>query len=129
MFWWFGCSTISVFFCLMIRRPPRSTRTDTRFPYTTLVRSEQADADHRGDGPFVAGNDRHHLSAADLVAGVGEHRCVVQRAEPVHHAGDAEQETEVADAIDQERLEVREHRGRALEPDADQPVRDRKSVM
>src|SRR3546814_10740441 len=28
-----------VFFFLMIRRPPRSTRTDTRFPYTTLVRS------------------------------------------------------------------------------------------
>src|SRR3546814_1640547 len=24
----------------MIRRPPRSTRSDTRFPYTTLVRSE-----------------------------------------------------------------------------------------
>src|SRR3546814_14191333 len=28
------------FFFLMIRRPPRSTRTDTLFPYTTLVRSE-----------------------------------------------------------------------------------------
>src|SRR3546814_4761891 len=28
-----------VFFCLMIRRPPRSTRTDTLFPYTTLFRS------------------------------------------------------------------------------------------
>src|SRR3546814_20269444 len=28
----------SVFF-LMIRRPPRSTRTDTLFPYTTLFRS------------------------------------------------------------------------------------------
>src|SRR3546814_19962996 len=27
------------FFCLMIRRPPRSTRTDTLFPYTTLFRS------------------------------------------------------------------------------------------
>src|SRR3546814_16593375 len=27
------------FFFLMIRRPPRSTRTDTRFPYTTLFRS------------------------------------------------------------------------------------------
>src|SRR3546814_8473475 len=26
-------------FCLMIRRPPRSTRTDTLFPYTTLFRS------------------------------------------------------------------------------------------
>src|SRR3546814_2374940 len=28
-----------LFFFLMIRRPPRSTRTDTRFPYTTLFRS------------------------------------------------------------------------------------------
>src|SRR3546814_12047182 len=28
-----------VFFVLMIRRPPRSTRTDTLFPYTTLFRS------------------------------------------------------------------------------------------
>src|SRR3546814_14224146 len=27
------------FFFLMIRRPPRSTRTDTLFPYTTLCRS------------------------------------------------------------------------------------------
>src|SRR3546814_9489937 len=26
----------------MIRRPPRSTRTDTLFPYTTLVRSDEA---------------------------------------------------------------------------------------
>src|SRR3546814_14802103 len=30
---------ISFFFFLMIRRPPRSTRTDTLFPYTTLFRS------------------------------------------------------------------------------------------
>src|SRR3546814_3497082 len=28
----------------MIRRPPRSTRTDTLFPYTTLFRSEAAHA-------------------------------------------------------------------------------------
>src|SRR3546814_21163498 len=27
----------------MIRRPPRSTRTDTLFPYTTLFRSDQPD--------------------------------------------------------------------------------------
>src|SRR3546814_16431729 len=32
--WCFIC-----IFCLMIRRPPRSTRTDTLFPYTTLFRS------------------------------------------------------------------------------------------
>src|SRR3546814_5264999 len=31
----------------MIRRPPRSTRTDTLFPYTTLFRSAHA----RGPGP------------------------------------------------------------------------------
>src|SRR3546814_1890590 len=31
-----------MFFFLMIRRPPRSTRTDTLFPYTTLFRSELA---------------------------------------------------------------------------------------
>src|SRR3546814_15152223 len=31
--------SLFVFFFLMIRRPPRSTRTDTLFPYTTLFRS------------------------------------------------------------------------------------------
>src|SRR3546814_13949113 len=31
-----------MFFFLMIRRPPRSTRTDTLFPYTTLFRSFSA---------------------------------------------------------------------------------------
>src|SRR3546814_11873071 len=31
----------TVFFFLMILRPPRSTRTDTLFPYTTLFRSEE----------------------------------------------------------------------------------------
>src|SRR3546814_18640409 len=30
-------------FFLMIRRPPRSTRTDTLFPYTTLFRSDLLD--------------------------------------------------------------------------------------
>src|SRR3546814_17452760 len=31
-------------FFLMIRRPPRSTRTDTLFPYTTLFRSDVTSA-------------------------------------------------------------------------------------
>src|SRR3546814_17114889 len=34
-----SCVLILCFFFLMIRRPPRSTRTDTLFPYTTLFRS------------------------------------------------------------------------------------------
>src|SRR3546814_10506773 len=36
----------------MIRRPPRSTRTDTRFPYTTLFRSFR-DALRRGDSYVI----------------------------------------------------------------------------
>src|SRR3546814_21105232 len=44
----------------MIRRPPRSTRTDTLFPYTALVRSVAFDlATHRGydsDHPRVVGD-------------------------------------------------------------------------
>src|SRR3546814_2539927 len=36
-----------VFFFLMIRRPPRSTRTDTLFPYTTLFRSHDVDLSDR----------------------------------------------------------------------------------
>src|SRR3546814_7640616 len=34
-------SVLSFLFFLMIRRPPRSTRTDTLFPYTTLFRSRR----------------------------------------------------------------------------------------
>src|SRR3546814_1307909 len=33
----------------MIRRPPRSTRTDTLFPYTTLFRSEEGRRQRRGE--------------------------------------------------------------------------------
>src|SRR3546814_14311338 len=40
---WSFHSCVAYYFCfLMIRRPPRSTRTDTLFPYTTLFRSLQA---------------------------------------------------------------------------------------
>src|SRR3546814_18646551 len=41
--------TLFSFFFLRIRRPPRSTRTDTLFPYTTLFRSG-----HRGEQIEVA---------------------------------------------------------------------------
>src|SRR3546814_6466123 len=37
----------------MIRRPPRSTRTDTLFPYTTLFRSGDAWVDDPGFGEAV----------------------------------------------------------------------------
>src|SRR3546814_2415317 len=42
----------------MVRLPPRSTRTDTLFPYTTLFRSQKAAADRvEGDGG-AGGSDR-----------------------------------------------------------------------
>src|SRR3546814_5296430 len=48
----------------MIRRPPRSTRTDTLFPYTTLFRSR--DDGHRGpDGHQDLQLDRDHVGRLD----------------------------------------------------------------
>src|SRR3546814_1354356 len=45
-----------LFFFLMIRRPPRSTRTDTLFPYTTLFRSSAwISGAAPGDGRSVTG--------------------------------------------------------------------------
>src|SRR3546814_1575051 len=40
---------VLLFFFLMIRRPPRSTRTDTLFPYTTLFRSLRPPASRSSD--------------------------------------------------------------------------------
>src|SRR3546814_2202025 len=61
----------------MIRRPPRSTRTDTRFPYTTLFRSRlaqggaahlQLDAERRFVGQHGAGREiATQDTLADLV--------------------------------------------------------------
>src|SRR3546814_16410258 len=62
-----------IFFFLMIRRPPRSTRTDTLFPYTTLFRSRGAvrralhagRADQARLGAGRAGDDRRPRPCAD----------------------------------------------------------------
>src|SRR3546814_1108354 len=45
----------------MIRRPPRSTRTDTRFPYTTLFRSHGGRS-APNEGPVFC---RHRRAAVD----------------------------------------------------------------
>src|SRR3546814_19142873 len=59
----------------MIRRPPRSTRTDTLFPYTTLFRSRRAvDGRDEGGGPGGrAGRDAARRRCADR-AGRGQCR-------------------------------------------------------
>src|SRR3546814_2597125 len=55
----------------MIRRPPRSTRTDTPFPYTTIFRSLGGDRPDRLGGRFVAheGDERFARAGAGRIPG------------------------------------------------------------
>src|SRR3546814_1598137 len=64
-------------FFLMIRRPPRSTRTDTLFPYTTLFRSAQP-LGH--DAPALAGMAVVLVDHVDA----GDAQGVCDRARVVH---------------------------------------------
>src|SRR3546814_13269439 len=52
------------FFFLMIRRPPRSTRTDTLFPYTTLFRSQEKAREVALRGKAQLGRDLGDLALA-----------------------------------------------------------------
>src|SRR3546814_14952569 len=63
----------------MIRRPPRSTRTDTLFPYTTLFRSKVARGHGRreGEGRLVT----RLVEAGHEAAGVG---CLELSEQPAH---------------------------------------------
>src|SRR3546814_10501131 len=58
----------------MIRRPPRSTRTDTLFPYTTLFRSVDAFEDLVVAIMRVAEVFGHLLRIVELGDGLGEMR-------------------------------------------------------
>src|SRR3546814_8116164 len=49
---------VSFMFLLMIRRPPRSTRTDTLFPYTTLFRSTSWRSGWAKNGPITTSTCR-----------------------------------------------------------------------
>src|SRR3546814_16996835 len=69
----------------MIRRPPRSTRTDTLFPYTTLFRSEEILQEEVGgvlfrhlldvgtgrERLFIAGQNRAVLRRIGVIGGEG----------------------------------------------------------
>src|SRR3546814_9993492 len=56
MFALYDLVSFNCLFFLMLLRPPRSTRTDTLFPYTTLFRSGGVER-HAGQG-LVHGNER-----------------------------------------------------------------------
>src|SRR3546814_8421077 len=69
----------------MIRRPPRSTRTDTLFPYTTLFRS-LSDRERELVGPPDAARRRQFETIGtdrerrDIVAAVRAHRDTARQA-------------------------------------------------
>src|SRR3546814_16352770 len=77
-----------IFFFVMIRRPPRSTRTDTLFPYTTLFRSH----DRRAEGQEGPGRDQldiaRHLDRRAFAAEEERERGAVEDQEQDdEHAG------------------------------------------
>src|SRR3546814_3662938 len=76
------CSVyFALFFFLMIRRPPRSTRTDTLFPYTTLFRSpggrlagQPAAAAQRLPGQLAGATARRRPDRGAVCSGAPEGR-------------------------------------------------------
>src|SRR3546814_11340415 len=58
--------SIVYFFFLMIRRPPRSKRTDTLFPYTTLFRSQRSRRDRAGGDGRPRRSDRRRARGRGL---------------------------------------------------------------
>src|SRR3546814_9918687 len=90
----------------MIRRPPRSTRTDTLFPYTTLFRS-----------PAQPERVAHHRHRRQAHGGGGDHRRQQKPEEGIEHAGSdghaggivGEGEEEVLPDVAHGRLRSEEH--------------------
>src|SRR3546814_11543471 len=76
-------SIMCSFVFLMIRRPPRSTRTDTPFPYTTLSRS----------------------------GGLARRRDIERPAQPVQHVGDRCGTIAPAEAQARQPIDLREGPG------------------
>src|SRR3546814_3148740 len=68
----------------MIRRPPRSTRTDTLFPYTTLFRSDAEGTAH------LAGEGENAVRVGDAAGGDRRQADGRQRREDHAHADAAQ---------------------------------------
>src|SRR3546814_9011652 len=73
------------FFFLMIRRPPRSTRTDTLFPYTTLFRSEGLNTEH----PIYPGSGGADFS--QRILNIEEHSGIMLKSAPARWLKDPEE--------------------------------------
>src|SRR3546814_19890129 len=72
----------------MIRRPPRSTRTDTLFPYTTLFRSPMFLFGSAHGIPFFLKGEQHDIVALALACAIDKQifRDAAQESSGVHEA-------------------------------------------
>src|SRR3546814_9135735 len=91
----------------MIRRPPRSTRTDTLFPYTTLFRSRDGEDDAARHIAF----DRERVAADEQIVGVEFRRIGRRRCEAIAGGGDSalddERASDIAREASADRVEAR----------------------
>src|SRR3546814_2731350 len=83
----------------MIRRPPRSTRTDTLFPYTTLFRSVGHMAQFQAFRVACAAGNRAQAVAIDLhgnaVGGIGQQQHPGGVGHKLHHLRSEEHTSEL----------------------------------
>src|SRR3546814_4668027 len=82
----------------MIRRPPRSTRTDTLFPYTTLFRSHHQGRDHTPSAPRVGAQRRSalpHIGGRGVLHGY----CVVQINKSEEHTSELQSLMRISYAV------------------------------
>src|SRR3546814_16472352 len=107
----------------MIRRPPRSTRTDTRFPYTTLFRSAEAarQADAREEGG--AGRADIGVGGAQALLGAEHIRPAYQ------HIGRHRRADPLIDLREKRYRRRKILRKRAADQHTQGVARDRKSVV
>src|SRR3546814_20082383 len=91
------------FFCLMLPRPPRPTRTDTLFPYTTHFRSADQDADalleHVGVEARVAGGRLVPDLAAGAFGGAEAGLAVVEARRSEEHTSELQSLMRISYAV------------------------------
>src|SRR3546814_16651681 len=114
----------------MIRRPPRSTRTDTLFPYTTLFRSRFADhGAGDADALLLAGRQlRGQRALAFAQAQLLEHAAHAPADLAAAHAAQDQRQGDVVEhAAVGEQAMVLEHHPKVAPVQRDAPAADRKS--
>src|SRR3546814_15673922 len=89
------------FFFLMIRRPPRSTRTDTLFPYTTLFRSPDEIVNPVVARVEIIDADVHHLQDVFFIilALIGDAQAFAHAARSEEHTSELQSLMRISYAV------------------------------